>query len=90
MYIIHERTNVITCHQCDCNPLLLNLREFKRWKSRREAELQNEEERKLKDEHAKMKSKMQSDIDLVKRKLDEEKREQKRKTERDMADNNRV
>ena len=63
-----------------------NIRDFKQWTVRREAELEKEEERKLKDEHTEMKNKIQSDIDLVKRKLKEEKMEEKQQMKFDMAE----
>ena len=49
-----------------------------------------EEEMKLKNEHSTMKSKIQADIDLVKRKLKEEKQEKRRQLELDRDEKNAV
>ncbi|KAL3821943.1 LOW QUALITY PROTEIN: hypothetical protein ACHAXA_004431 [Cyclostephanos tholiformis] len=46
--------------------------EFNRWKIQREIELRSEEESKLKEEGDNMKRKAQADIDMVRRKLEEE------------------
>lgn len=66
------------------------IREFKQWKVRREAELQSEEERKLNVEYNTMRSKVQSEIDLVKRKLEEEKNAKMQQVELEIAEKNRV
>ncbi|KAL7550907.1 hypothetical protein ACHAWF_014117 [Thalassiosira exigua] len=64
--------------------------ELKRWKIRREGELQREEEQKLKDEHMRMKEKVQGEIDLVRRKLNEEKKEKMQQAERERSEMDRV
>lgn len=56
----------------------------------RETELQAEEEMKIKDEYDKMKSKVQAEINLVKRKLKEESLERRRQAEQEISDKNRV
>lgn len=68
---------------------LLN-RELKQWKVRREAELQSEEERKLNVDYDQMRQKIQSEIDLVKRKLEEEKNAKMQQMELEIAEKNRV
>lgn len=60
--------------------------EDSQWKIRREAELNEDEKRKMEGEHAKMKNKIQSDIDLAKQKLREEKIEKRRRIKMDLAE----
>jgi hypothetical protein len=61
-------------------------REFNQWKSQRETQLQKEEESKVKEEGDITKRKAQSDIDLVKRSLEEEKKEHMRKEQARLAE----
>lgn len=55
--------------------LLFQYREFKRWTSTKETELQAKQDKQLQEEQDKMKCAMESDIDRVKQKLMQEKNE---------------
>ena len=65
-------------------------RELNEWKTRREAELQQQENEQTKGAHERMKEKVQSEIDLVARKLNEERREKLQKIARERAERDRV
>ena len=66
------------------------VREITAWKTRREPELARKEKLKMDDEHAKMKIKIRSDIDLVKRKLRDERNEKRQQMQMDQAKNKLV
>jgi hypothetical protein len=65
-------------------------RELKKWKSVREKELLEEERNELEREEAKIKQKVQADIDLVARKLNEESREKRQQQALEMNEKYRV
>ena len=67
-----------------------DFREYEQWKATREAELQNEEDQRIKEEHEKMEKKIQDDIELVTRKLQEEASEKRREMELEMKEKMRV
>ena len=68
----------------------LSTREFNQWKLQREKMLQSEEESKLKDVGDNMKRKVQSDIDLVKRKINEERTEKRKEEQTKLAERSAV
>lgn len=65
-------------------------REFNQWKLQWERKQQSEEESKLKDEGDNMKQKVQSDIDLVKRKINEEWTEKKKEEQTRLVERSAV
>lgn len=71
---------------CSCTRtfILLFHREFKRWTSTKETELQAKQDKQLQEEQDKMKCAMESDINRVKQKLIQEKNEKIRQSKHDI------
>lgn len=63
-------------------------REFKRWTSTKETELQAKQDKQLQEKQEKMKCAMESDIDRVKQKLIQEKNEKIRQSKHDIDEKN--